>query len=56
MEPGVRMIVVSEARDGDSHDLILADLRGAEAATRPADTGDGRLLHSEAIEFPMLSP
>ena len=44
VEAGLRMIVISEAREEPSHDAILADLRVGEAAGRPEPTGAGRPL------------
>jgi bifunctional non-homologous end joining protein LigD len=51
-EAGLRMIVVSEAREEPSHDAILADLRAGASAAAPATTGGGRLLASGNVEFP----
>ena len=51
-EAGLRMIVISEAREEESHDGIVADLRTGEAAARPQPSGEGRPLASGAITFP----
>ncbi len=51
-EAGLRMIVISEAKEEPSHDAILADLRSSAAAAVPAATGDGRPLASGAVDFP----
>ena len=48
---GLRMIVISEARDDDSHDRILADIRRGERTGRPS-SGGGRTLASGVVEFP----
>ena len=52
VEAGMRMIVISEAREPDSHDRILSDIRAGETAAAPESTGDGRQLASGAIDFP----
>jgi bifunctional non-homologous end joining protein LigD len=49
---GLRMVLISEAHDPDSHDLIFADLRSGMAAAAPEPAGAGRPLHSGRIEFP----
>ncbi len=51
-ETGMRMIVISEAREEESHDLILTDLRGAEALAQPAGSGSARALASGSVRFP----
>lgn len=53
---GVRMIVISEARDDESHDAILEDLRKGEAvaAAAAAPSGDDRPASSGAIAFPEM--
>jgi bifunctional non-homologous end joining protein LigD len=52
VDAGLRMIVVSEAREEPSHDAILADLRAGEVAGRPEPTGEGRPLAMGDIDFP----
>ncbi|MFQ5554926.1 MAG: non-homologous end-joining DNA ligase [Acidimicrobiia bacterium] len=52
IEAGMRMTVISEARDMASHERILSDLRSAESEARPASTGVGRRLASGAVAFP----
>lgn len=52
VEAGLRLIVISEAKEQESHDAILADLRSAEAAARPDPSGEGRPLGSGLVEFP----
>jgi deoxyribonuclease-4 len=52
VETGLRMIVISEAREQESHDQIFADLREGEAAARVESSGDRRGVASGAIEFP----
>jgi bifunctional non-homologous end joining protein LigD len=49
---GLRMIVISEAKEESSHDAILDDLRAGEQAGRPEPSGEGRPLGSGLIEFP----
>jgi bifunctional non-homologous end joining protein LigD len=49
---GLRMVVISEARDQPSHELILADLRAAAASTQPATGGEARDAGSGAVAFP----
>lgn len=49
---GLRMIVISEAREEPSHDGILADLRTGEQRATPTSTGEGRPLASGAVDFP----
>jgi len=49
---GLRMIVISEAKEEESHDGILADLRSAHAAAIPEPTGDDRALATADIAFP----
>ena len=48
---GLRMIVISEAKEDDSHAGILADLRAAERKVTPKE-GDGRRAASGIVEFP----
>ncbi len=52
VEAGLRMIVVSEARDQHSHAAILADLRIGEQEARPIPRSDGRTTGSGLVEFP----
>ncbi len=52
VEAGLSMIVISEAREEESHDAILADLRLGEGGARRAPTGAGRPVASAAINFP----
>ncbi len=52
IQAGLRMIVISEAREQTSHDAILADLRAGEQVSRPAVPDDGRPLASGRVEFP----
>jgi bifunctional non-homologous end joining protein LigD len=49
---GLRMTVISEAREETSHDAILADLRRAEASAAPAGEGEGRQAGSGVVAFP----
>ena len=49
---GLRMTVISEAREMDSHASILADLRAGEAAAGRAEPAAGRRLASAEIAFP----
>jgi bifunctional non-homologous end joining protein LigD len=49
---GLRLIVISEAREQSSHDGIVADLRAAEGAARPAPSTDDRPLGSGTVAFP----
>lgn len=52
-EAGLRMIMISEARDMESHDRIFDDARAGEQAARPAEPeGDGRALASGVVSFP----
>jgi bifunctional non-homologous end joining protein LigD len=51
-EAGLRMIVISEAKDDASHDAILADLRSGEAAARPVASGDARPVGSGRAHMP----
>ncbi len=49
---GLRMVVISEAREAESHDGILADIRAAlESSTRAAPEGE-RTLGSGRVAFP----
>ena len=52
VEAGLRMTVISEAREIESHQKILDDLRAGEAAARPEQSADGRPLSSASIGFP----
>ena len=52
VEAGMRMIVISEARERESHDRILLDLRAGESAARPAPAADGVPLASGVVDFP----
>ncbi len=52
VQAGLRMIVISEAKEESSHDAILADLRAGEASARPAPAGDGRPVASGRVAFP----
>jgi len=49
---GLRMVVISEARDQPSHDLILTDLRNAETSPRPSAEAVGREAGSGTVVFP----
>jgi bifunctional non-homologous end joining protein LigD len=49
---GLRMIVISEAREEESHDLIQKDLMTGVAAIRPEPVAGGERLADAAIEFP----
>jgi bifunctional non-homologous end joining protein LigD len=49
---GLRMIVISEAREEDSHDLIHKDLMAGVAAMRAEPPADGEPLAAAAIDFP----
>jgi bifunctional non-homologous end joining protein LigD len=51
-EAGLRMIVISEAKDDASHDAILADLRSGEASARPVVSGDARPVGSRRVHMP----
>ncbi len=48
---GIRMTVISEAKEQSSHDAIFADLRAAESST-PRPSEDERPLGSGLVEFP----
>ena len=48
---GLRMIVISEAKEDESHAAILSDIRTAEAAAAPVE-GDGRPAASGLVAFP----
>ncbi|MDX1690097.1 MAG: non-homologous end-joining DNA ligase [Acidimicrobiia bacterium] len=54
LDAGLRMTVISEARDADSHERIFAEAREAEALARePAAADDAaRALGSGAVRFP----
>ncbi len=49
---GLKMIVISEAKEDSSHAAILDELRAAERTARPAPRGPGRLLGSGKIDPP----
>jgi bifunctional non-homologous end joining protein LigD len=51
-ETGLRMVVISEAREETSHDQILRDLRKGQAATTPVAGGGAEPLAQADIEFP----
>jgi bifunctional non-homologous end joining protein LigD len=51
-EAGLRMIVISEAKEEASHDAIQAALEAGMAATSPVPGGGGRRLASGAFAFP----
>ncbi len=51
-QAGLRMVVISEAREEASHDLIQQDLETGIAAVRPQPTVPGDRLAAAAIEFP----
>ena len=53
-EAGLRMIVISEAKDEASHDAILAALRVGEASARTTPKGDGRPVGSGLVRFPEI--
>ncbi len=48
-EAGVTMVVISEARDGKSHDLIWEDVK---KHLGPVESREGRRLATSDIEFP----
>ncbi len=52
IEAGLRMIVVSEAREEQSHDAILADLLAATRTATAASVTAGRSVGSGLVEFP----
>jgi bifunctional non-homologous end joining protein LigD len=49
---GLRMIVISEAKEDSSHAAILDELRSAQKTARPAPRGTGRPLGSGKIDPP----
>jgi len=49
---GLKMIVISEAKEDISHAAILEELRAAEELARPAPRGSGRALGSGRFEVP----
>lgn len=51
-EAGLSMIVISEAREEESHDAILADLRAGEGAGNLPRAKRGRPVASAPIAFP----
>jgi bifunctional non-homologous end joining protein LigD len=53
-EAGLRMIVISEAKDEASHDAILAGLRVGEASARTPAKGDVRPIGSGLVRFPEI--
>ena len=53
-EAGLRMIVISEAKDEASHDEILAALRVGESTARASMKGDGRPVGSGLVRFPEI--
>jgi bifunctional non-homologous end joining protein LigD len=52
VEAGIRMIVISEAKEEESHDAILADLRKGEESVRPVPSSNTRPSGSGLVEFP----
>lgn len=51
-DAGLRMTVISEAREQESHDAILAEARTAQRAAAPAVEAPGRDLGSGRVEAP----
>jgi len=51
-EAGLRMIVISEARESESHDAIFEGLRSGEAAARTPIDGSIRPAASGLVHFP----
>jgi bifunctional non-homologous end joining protein LigD len=51
-ESGLRMVVISEAREQESHDRILADLRTGQAAVIPPAGDGGEQLAAADVDFP----
>ncbi len=49
---GMRMIVISEAREASSHDLIQAALRAGERDAAPEARGEGEPVASGLVRFP----
>lgn len=49
---GLRMIVISEAREQESHDLIHKDLMAGVAAVRPDLEADAEQLADADVDFP----
>ena len=49
---GLRMVVISEAREESSHDLIQQDLTAGIASMRPESPDKGERLASASVEFP----
>ena len=49
---GLKMIVISEAKEDSSHAAILDELRNTESTARPAPRGEGRPVHSGLIDPP----
>ncbi len=49
---GLKMIVISEAKEDSSHAAILEEMRAMEATARPAPQGPGRLVGSGRFETP----
>ena len=52
LEMGMRLTVISEAREQSSHDAIKAEIDATFAAARPTATGEGRSLGSGLVAFP----
>ncbi len=52
VEAGVRMVLISEAHDGASHQLIQAELEEAQRRTRAQHEGELRSLARAPIAFP----
>jgi bifunctional non-homologous end joining protein LigD len=50
-DAGMRMVIISEAKEQESHDAMLTEIRETLAAG-PGEQPEGRLLTSGAIEFP----
>jgi len=49
---GLRMVVISEAREQESHDRILADLRSGQDAAMPPKGDGGEPLATAMVDFP----
>ncbi|MCP3975171.1 MAG: TIM barrel protein [bacterium] len=49
---GLKMVVISEAKEDSSHAAILEELRASEQSARPAPKGTGRSLGSGRIDPP----
>ena len=50
-DAGMRMVIISEAKEQESHDAMLAEIRETMAGDL-AEQPEGRLLASGAVEFP----